>query len=281
MAKKATGTALVNWEAEMEAKAKIAEAAQRKTGGGGAFFSTAGGVLKYGGTAMPGNQMAVIILADIMENVYYDAPYDPEVPASPKCFAFGKSEREMQPHEAVALEDCFEQQADTCSECPHNEWGSAAKGKGKACSNGMRLAMIPAGVYSAKGRGREVSFSLDKLFEDEAHFKSAETAFFKVPVTSVKNYADYVRSLSTTLKYPPFAVYTNIWLERHERFQHTVNFEAIGKCPTELLPLLTQRADAAAQDIGFPYSPPVAREEVKHNPKISRGAKPVKSARLK
>ena len=164
---------------EMEAKAKIAEAAQRKTGGGGAFFSTAGGILKYGGTAMPGNQMVVIILADIMENVYYDAPYDPEVPASPKCFAFGKSEREMQPHEAVALEDCFEQQADTCSECPHNEWGSAAKGKGKACSNGMRLAMIPAGVYSAKGRGREVSFSLDKLFEDAAHFKSAETAFAK------------------------------------------------------------------------------------------------------
>lgn len=274
MAKKpVTGTAVVNWEDEMAAQAKLAVAAQRKTGGGGNFFSLAGGILKFDGSALPGNQMAVVVLADTMENVYYDSAYDANVANSPKCFAFGSHENEMEPHEAVDKEDCFERQADTCQECPHNEWGSAEKGKGKACSNVMRLALIPAGIYAAKGKGREVSYSLEKMFEDPAHFKSAEIVYLRVPVTSVKNYSNYVCELDNAMRRPPFGVFTNIWVDKHEKFQLSVNFEAISEVPTALLPIIAPRAATARAGIGFPYSPPVDKAPPLTNAKIMR--KPV------
>lgn len=285
MAKKpATGTAIVNWEDEMAAQAKLAAAAQRKTGGGGGnFFSLAGGILKFDGSALPGNQMAVVVLADTMENVYYDSAYNSEVASSPKCFAFGSNEDEMEPHEAVDNDDCFERQADTCQECPLNEYGSSPTGKGKACSNVMRLALIPAGVYAAKGKGREVSYSLEKMFEDPAHFKGAEIAYLRVPVTSVKNYSNYVREVVNTMRRPPFGVFTNIWVDKHEKFQLSVNFEAISEVPTSLLPVIAPRALTAKAGIGFPYSPPAdkappppANAKIVRKPvpvRVSRGAK--------
>src|SRR4051794_18033923 len=95
-----TGTEVVDWEAQMRADAEIAAGAQRSSGGGGKFFSTQAGVLQFDGNPLPGNQMAVIVLADIMENSYYDEPFNPSVPASPKCFAFGHDEADMEPHEA-------------------------------------------------------------------------------------------------------------------------------------------------------------------------------------
>ena len=149
--KKPTSTAVVDWEAELAAQAKIAAAAQRATGGG-KFFSMKAGQLSFDGVPLPGNQMAVIIIANTIENSYYDTPYDPDTPASPKCFAFATSEDELTPHEAVDNDPYFERQHDSCTGCPQNAWGSARTGKGKACSNvrglAAELGRPPHGVFS-------------------------------------------------------------------------------------------------------------------------------------
>lgn len=257
---KAPGTEVVDWEEQMRQQAELAASAQRSSGGGGKFFSMQAGVLKFDGNELPGNQMAVIILADIMENSWYDGPYNPDVPASPKCFAFAKSENDLEPHEKVDQDDYFERQNDVCNGCPRNEWGSAPVGKGKDCKNVMRLAMIPAGQYKAQGSGRNKTFELD-LFDDETHFAKAEAAFMKLPVMSVKNYSKYVKQLANDLGRPPHGVVTLVYLEPDPKSQFRVSFELIGTVDNDLLPTIMQRHSAEQASIDFPYSPPMEGDD--------------------
>ena len=267
-ANKAPGTEVIDWEKEMEQQAAIAAEAQRSAGGGGKFFSMKAGVLNYDDNPLPGNQMAVIILADIIENSWYDAPYDASTPASPKCFAFAHTEAELEPHEAVDNDPYFERQAMVCNGCPRNEWGSAPTGRGKDCKNVMRLAMIPAGQYKPTGKGRNVTYELD-LYDDPAHFAKAEVAYLKVPVMSVKNYSKYVKELSANLRRPPHGVITNIYLEPDAKSQFAVRFELVDTLDKDLLPTVMPRHKAEAASINFPYSPPLEEQEApKANNKI-------------
>lgn len=258
---KAPGTAVVDWEKEMEAQAALAAGAQRSTGGGGGkFFSTAAGVLSFDGNPMPGNRMVVVVIADVLENSYYDGPYDPSTPASPVCFAFAKEEDELEPHTAVDNDPYFERQNDVCAGCPQNEWGSAPTGKGKACKNVQRLALLPAGHFVEKGSGRNKSLEFDGVIDDEDHYATAEEAFIKLPVMSVKNYATYVKELFATLKRPPHGVFTEMWLEPDAKSQYKVMFEVVDKVPNNLLPIIMERHAKIQASIDFPYSPPQERE---------------------
>lgn len=265
---KTPGTDVVDWEKEMQQQAEIAAGAQRAAGGGGKFFSMKAGVLSFDDNPLPGNQMAVVILADTIENSWYDGPYDPSTPASPKCFAFAHDEDDLEPHEAVDNDPYFERQAMACSGCPRNEWGSAPTGKGKDCKNVMRLAMIPAGQYKPTGKGRNVTYELE-LYDDPTHFQKADVAFLKVPVMSVKNYSKYVKQLNADLRRPPHGVITNIYIEPDPKSQFKVMFELVDTLDTSLLPAVMPRHKTEDANIGFPYSPPLEPEEpVKANNKI-------------
>lgn len=287
MARKPTknepGTEVVDWEKQMEEQARIAAEAQRSSGGGGKFFSMQAGVLSFDGTPLPGNQMAVIILADIMENSWYDGPYDPNTPASPKCFAFAKHEDALEPHVKVDQDEYFERQHDTCNGCPRNEWGSAPVGKGKDCKNVMRLSMIPAGVYKQQGKGRNATYELE-LYDEDAHFAKAEEAFMKLPVMSVKNYSVYVKMLAADVRRPPHGVITNIYLEPDPKSQFRVMFELIEPVSSEYLNTIMQRHKAAQSAIDFPYSPPIDKDEQDTGRTTAssnklRGKNPVKKGR--
>jgi len=48
--------------------------------------------------------------------------------------------------------DSANPQADNCGDCPHNKWGSAARGKGKACREAARVIVIPANVPVASAQ---------------------------------------------------------------------------------------------------------------------------------
>jgi len=255
-----TGTDIIDWEEEMERQASIAVDSQRASGGGGRFFSMKAGVLTFDGNPLPGNRMVVAILADTMESSYYDQPFQEGVPASPVCFAFAKHESQLEPHTAVDNDDYFERQSDVCQGCPRNEWGSARTGKGKACSNVMRLAMIPAGTFSEKGTGRAKTIEFDGLIDDEDHYKSAEEAFMKVPVMSVKNYSAFVKQVAADLKRPPHGVFAEVWLEPDPKSQFKVMFEVVDKVPSHLLGTLMARHAKAQASIDFPYNPPAEPE---------------------
>lgn len=67
-------------------------------------------------------------------------PYNPNQYQDPKCWAIGDDVAAMGPNP----EHVPEPQATTCSLCPKDKYGTASNGgKGKACTNKIRLAIVP------------------------------------------------------------------------------------------------------------------------------------------
>lgn len=257
---KEAGTALVNWEERLANEANIASKMEEGVGGA-SFFSIRGGVLSFNNAAVPGNQMGVIILDAVLERTYYTEEFDPENPAPPTCFAFGREDDEMSPHENVVK--AGQEQHPTCSGCEWDQWGSADKGKGKACRQVRRVALIPAGTFDAQGRFSSIL--------EESHYKDAAMGYLKVPVTSVKTYAGYVRQVATTMRRPPFAMFTKVSVRPDPKTQVAVNFEALGEVPLNLLDTLLKRVNLAKAEIEFPYDL-TPRDEAPAKPaKVARG----------
>jgi hypothetical protein len=230
-AAKKPGTAMVAWDEALAARAQASKKAEASTSVG-SFISTKGGILSYGGNTAPDNKMLVVIIDAIMENQLYEGKYDPNMPAGPVCYAFGRDEDEMAPHEKVE-----EPVNDTCKGCPNNEWGSADTGKGKACKNVRRLAVITA----------------DMLDGGAEAITEAEVAYMKLPVTSVKGWASYVNQLAATSK-PPLAFVTEISVVPDTVSQFKVQFHVIEEIDDgDLIGALLAKADIVEEQIGFPY----------------------------
>lgn len=264
-AKKASkSTAIAKWDEEL---AKFAEesAKMEENSGGGQFFSIRAGVLSFQDNQLPNNEMAVIIIDSIIENTYYEGEYDPDVPAAPTCFAFGRVEDEMAPHKLVF--EAGNQQCGTsglCDGCEMNEFGSADKGRGKACKNTRRLAMIPVGRFTKDG-------SLD-LIEDLEHYQTVEPGYMKLPVTSVKGYSTFVKQVATSLKRPPFGIITKVKVIPDPKSQFKVIFEPLMNVPDELMGAVMKRHEDIKAVIDFPYVP---FEEEEKPAKKSTSKKPV------
>ncbi len=229
---------------------------------GGSFISTKGGVLTFGDEVMPGQQVCVIILDAILENTAYADKYDPDQKAPPICYAFGRlsEQKEMAPDPSMeAFPDYFVPQAESCAVCPMNEYGSADTGRGKACQNRARLALIPAGFFTPKRGSRD--FALE-LFTDAEHFKTADVAYLKLPVLSVKNYFKFVSDVAASHRRPPHGVIARVFLEPDPKSQFKVCFEMIEEVSDELAEIImTRHASQMETKIGG-YQPPEKKEEV-------------------
>lgn len=238
--------ALATFDEQLAALAK--QAAEQEAGtGGGRFFSTRGGRLAFGDDPIPGNKMAVVILDSVIENVYYAEDFDPDSPAAPACYGFGRSEAECSPHEAVASPVC-----ETCAACPHNKFGTADKGKGKACRNRRRLGLVSAGLVGKAG---------DVALEDKpAAYTDGEVGFMSLPPTALRNYGAYVKRLAAS-GLPPLAVVTIIGVEPDPKTQTKITFTMAQKLPNELIPAVMARAEEVRKLIAFPYPEKASKDE--------------------
>lgn len=242
--------AIVKWDADFAAEAEAAAQAEANTGGG-KFISVRGGVLTWNGAAIPGNKMAVIVLDAIFENAFYEGEFDPDSPTSPTCFAFGRVEKELSPHEIVV--EAGSQQNEQCAGCEKNEFGSADKGKGKACKNTRRLALIPAGQFDAKGKF--------KLIDDPDYYLKGEHAFIKLPVTSVAGWAKYVKQLKDAVGRPPYAMITQISVQPDPKSQFKLVFEAMQNVNDKIGPAVVTRRKEMGSLLMQPYQLNGEREE--------------------
>lgn len=247
---------IVNYDAEW---AKAAQAyAERERLQGGTFLSVKGGILSYGDVEMPGNQACVIVLDSVYEKTYYGQTYDPDNAAAPVCYSFANDPDEVTgPHISMKTDlSYFHPQSSLCKDCPHNIFGTAEKGKGKACQDRRRLALIPAGYYAKPAGSRELNL---QLFTDPKHFQTAEIAFIKLPVMSVKGWSKYVTQLTSSMNIPPFAAITRLFIEPDTKAQYKVHFEVIDKLPVELAPIIMARVAEAQKSIITGYKPPEAK----------------------
>ncbi len=243
--KKPTRTDLVAWEKEMAAEAEAATHSEQTSGG--QFIGTRGGRLSWGGAAVPGNAIRVVILDYCRENTFYAGKFDPDTPQSPVCYAFARDERELAPHEKAV-----QPQADACTGCPQNEFGSADTGRGKACKNTRRLALVA---------------------EDSADDEDAEIFFLKVPVTSVKAWSGYVQAVADSKHRPPHGVVTEISLVPDAKTQFQMEFRLADVITDAGVGVNVRALRAKLGDAGlmFPYAVYEAEEKPAKTLKGARG----------
>jgi hypothetical protein len=231
-------TGLTNWEAQMEADAMAAKGKMAGVGGG-LFFSIAGGQLKLGDNPIPNNEVAVIVLAFTNAKAYYDKQYIPGKPASPKCYAYGDDADTMAPHDESEVK-----QSESCKGCKWNVFGTAAVGRGKACRDSAKLAVISAGTMVN---------GVFHPFEELDPFRKGEVAVLSVPPTSLAAWANYVRALAGVQKRPPYGAVTKIRVASHAIKQVEVTFDCLGMVPNNVMPIVAGRSKTAEAGLATPF----------------------------
>ncbi len=198
--------ALVPWKERMAAV--VAQAAGMEAPKGG-FLSFKGGRMSYDDTPIPGDKMEIIILDHVLENTWYSEPYNALKPATPDCYALGRDESELAPHA-----ESDDPQNDFCSTCPKNEWGSDPNGgRGKACKNTRRIAVIAADVLKAD--------------EPAEAIRKASAVMCKLPVTSIKLFSKTINQIVKVLGVAPFAVVVELSVTPHPSNQFQVNWKIL------------------------------------------------------
>lgn len=214
------------YEDRLAAMAKAAVASEQADA---KWISTKGGQLSFGGNAFAGNKLDAVVLDAVAENHYYTSRYDPDVIASPVCFAFGRPDADGKLPEMVPHPDSSQPQAETCAKCPQNQFGTAENGKGKACKNVRRLGLVAA----------------DNI--------GGDVAYLKVPVMSVKNWAAYVKQIGVLRKRPSLGVVTTIGTKPDAKSQFVVQFEHKRDLEPEELAQAFEAFDVVKNEIAFPY----------------------------
>lgn len=246
MAKAKTSTELRSWDQDLADAAVASSAKASKSSGGGRIFGTKGGVLSIDGSVIPGNSVDVIVLESIAVNAKYPK-YDSANPSGPSCFAFESDDPDaaMVPDPSAPHPEC-----EDCLTCPMNAYGSdEVTGKGKACKNLRRLAVIACGNTL---NGRTTFFKPDELVKQPL-------AFMHVSPTSGKIWDGFVKQISNVQHRPPFGVRIRISLRPHPSNQFEFVFDFIDNVPNEYREAVMRRVEEAKQDIRFHFAPFVER----------------------
>lgn len=255
-------TALAVYDEEL-AQIAQASAAQEANVGGGQFISTRGGHLSFGGAPIKNDRLAAIVLDGVLLNTFYDSGYSEDDKRAPVCYAFGRDEDTMAPHP-----EAEQPQSEGCAACPQNQYGTASTGRGKACTNRRRLAVIAAGDLDDSGNLTAI--------DDPTQVQDAEVALLQLAPTSLKGYAKWVKGLASGAapgcegkKLPPFAVFCEIGIGQGPK-GYVVTFETIGPVPGNLLQAVIARHKQVREEIIFPFQ----RVEAAPQPAPKAAAKP-------
>lgn len=135
----------------------------------GSYIGFKNAQLKVDSISIPANQLDVRVLAALSERAWYAKDFDADVVQVPDCYALDDDV----PHDQSA-----NPQSDNCADCKHNKWGSATRGKGKACRESARVIVVPANVPLA----------------------SAQMYTAKVPVTSLSTVTSFTSRCSQANK---------------------------------------------------------------------------------
>lgn len=119
--------------------AELAQVSETVAAPSGHRISLKGKVFTLPDGAQTKGALEAVILDWRNVNLYYPGAYNSQKPEDPSCFAISKMIEGMAPSA-----NATDPQGEACKGCPWNEWGSAAGGgKGKACKNTVRIAVVP------------------------------------------------------------------------------------------------------------------------------------------
>ena len=228
-------TEVMSWEQAIQAKALEQSKQRGLMHTGPKFLSFKAGQLMVDKVTIPGNRLDVVVLTYIGENTYYKGKYDPTVTQTPVCYSVYAKAEDMWPSPSVK-----ELQSDACHDCPKFQWGSDPMGgRGKACKTRYRIAIIPAPAQGAT----------------EAEVLGAELRFATIPVTSVKNFEQFMSKAELLFSRPMFGVVATLTVVPDAKSQYLVQLDAIEAVHGPLLLPILKRIEEAEKaityDLGF------------------------------
>ena len=176
--KKPTSGALVSIREQLAAQA--ADTASRTAPPTGSKVQLKGGKFKFPDGTETAGPVRLVIVDFVTTHAYYPGKFDANNIQPPECFAIGTNPKAMlpSPHSPNI-------QAKDCQTCQQNQFESS--GKGKACKNGRKLAVLPPGA-------------------------DADTPIWTMDVspTAIKGFDAYVQSVARMFQTPPVGVVTTV-----------------------------------------------------------------------
>jgi hypothetical protein len=187
----------------------------------GSFITFKNANLKVDGAPIPSNSIEVRVLAVVAERAWYADAYDADVAQVPACYSLNAT---GVPHEQSSLP-----QNATCQGCPKDKWGSAPPrpgankpGRGKACREGARVIVVPAGMP----------------------VKVAPLYQAKVPVTSLDTVASFVSRCTQSNKLTgEFVTHLSVTEDNKSFFKVHLNIKELSS-DLELETLLKRQDEA-------------------------------------
>ena len=144
------------------------------TSAGWPYISTQGSteIMTLNDAAIGDPGIDAVILGGNRINMYYEGGFQPGVFRPATCFAVASLDWDASEidEKMAPPADLPSRMSDKCSTCPMNAFGSAEQGRGKACKNTVRLALLLEGADYAK----------------------AEGVMLSIPPTSLKPWTQYV-----------------------------------------------------------------------------------------
>lgn len=229
---------------------QLADAAQAEAAGiassGGRFISAKDGKFTFQGNKLD-NPLDVVVAGYTNVNAWYGGVlYNPDSPSSPVCWAISSDDKNMVPSNLSP-----DKQAETCAECWANQFGSAEKGDGKACSNGIRVAVFP----------------VDSI-------KAGEHAIVKISATGIRSFRKYLEQLTKVARVPSYAVITSLQLE-----DKVVEASLSRGLPAKTISLVDQLRPTVQSDLLADFTPMAADAGKKKKASGSRRMKVVKKGK--
>lgn len=208
MARQSKSTALVpfddnkapalpsSWQDRLSQHAERQKAVIGTISGGWPFLSFKGASIHLGDDKFD-NPVDVIVLDAIFEKAYYEDEYDPGNTSAPKCWALGTDEKTLAPPA-----DLPTKQSDACVNCKWNAFGTDNRGRGKACKDTKRVAVLHA-----------------DLLQDHKALKEQEGVRFRVSTMSLKGWAKFQKLINEHFSRPLWALVSKLQIVPDTRAQ--------------------------------------------------------------
>ena len=229
MAKKqlpaARSTAVTGWADRMKTAVQKQQKAAEQMGSSSNWISFRGGVVQVNGAVAPAGKFNCIILAYMQERSWYENEFDAANPTTPGCYAYGDDEGgvPVQPHAKST-----DKQSQTCKTCALSQYGSAAKGRGQACRQSIRIALVPATAEGCAG----------------------EPFFARIPPTSIKYVKGWLEDLGDT---PCFGAVTELSATPDVNDMFHIGLTVKQQLPRELQGAVLNLLDNAEVQLREPF----------------------------
>lgn len=175
--------ALANLEKQLakeisEQKNELAKSIRQNTG---SKISTMGKMFTFPDGRTDQGPINVIIIGWKRIYTYYPDQYDSQNKKPPSCYAIGMAEADMKPGDDVPNPEAL-----SCEGCANNVFGSAQVGKGKACKNKYRVAVI----------------SPDAEVTDTMSLDEIPVYYIEVSPTGLGAFGNYIQSFLDNNEHP-------------------------------------------------------------------------------